>query len=282
MLIAEVISERTVSQGPGSGAGTDGKGPRPLNFGAALWDGAGDGREEARVLRALVHGVRPQLEAAQAVRTEDWARILGLVHENVEPISNQIGDGDSESSLALSVRRKDWEAKTKGRTIRRPKFVAPPSRTARKGPLIVELDESGKSESVLRSDPVVEEVVSEAESNSSLQAYVLSDSDDEVSSSSGSDSFAESLADASLVDKLGPDGVPTPNAKTAKNGVQADLSLGEFEMPKKKRLRVPVYVGEVAPLLRSNERGEVKMGLKHVEAIVRRKAGWGGEVGECK
>ncbi|KAL4401916.1 telomeric DNA binding protein [Malassezia pachydermatis] len=44
--------------------------------------------------------------------------------------------------------------------------------------------------------------------------------------------------------------------------------------------RAPVYIYELAPLLRERDVHANKLGLKHAEALIRRKTGWGAEIAE--
>ena len=89
-------------------------------------------------------------------------------------------------------------------------------------------------------------------------------SDDEQSSSSESDTSS---------DEDGPQSDLNGAAEEGK-------AFGMATPSNKKQLRPPIYIGELAPLLRENERDSVRMGLKYGEDLIRRKAGWGGEVEE--
>lgn len=59
----------------------------------------------------------------------------------------------------------------------------------------------------------------------------------------------------------------------------SDLDDPSVYTPAKKKPRPPVYIADLAAYLRSSEDADkVELGLQHAAALIRKKAGWGGEL----
>lgn len=215
-----------------------------INFGKSVWEGKGKGREEARVLRSLA---------------------LGFKGRQMEVKLNK--------EIMLSSLRLDTPAQTQTIQLFKPtarKTNGPVSRTlpARKPAptrksMIQLLDEDSDEDEDFQPRPDTNDIPSLTNVNGNRK-LISSISDDEKSSSSESDTSS---------DEEGPQddqGAATEEGKAF--GMAAPTS--------KKQLRPPIYICELGPLLRENERDSVRMGLKYGEDLIRRKAGWGGEVEE--
>lgn len=267
MLVAELVSAKAAA----TSKAPEAEKSRPLSFGVSIWQGVDEGKSEVRALRK-VHAHELELENGPGANAAERLAFLP------QP---ETAMAVSSSPLALRP------AKKAPRTRKLPRRQPPPASEPkislfseplqptprRGGALITELDSASSSFHATPPPPPSGE----------LQALVSRESESEESTSSESDS-SESDEEEALAGLeglgLGKDDIASAQAAAA--GGQAGRDEEQFGMgvPKKKRRRAPIYVGELAPLLRENERDANRMGLKFAEALLRRKRGWGGEVGE--
>ncbi|KAK0545087.1 telomere binding protein [Tilletia horrida] len=115
-----------------------------------------------------------------------------------------------------------------------------------------------------------DEKVVDKTSSKTLRAYELPDESDLAESSSSESDSDSDLGEETL-------------GSAAKSGNKKDEDASELldvHVLKKKQRRRPVYVSELVPLLRSNERKDNRKGLKAAEELIRRKTGWGMEIEE--
>ena len=188
MLIAELVSAKV---------------GRPLSFPAAVWDGRGEMREDARVIRALA--LSPPT-APPDPRT--WTALL-------------CEDAPAPSPTP-PVRR------SKPQTRALPPRVPPQAR------------------------PLIEEIEPEEEGEFKMYAHESDGEKEDVDEDEDEDE---------------------------EEGDSADPS-GTLDKALHKKRRPPVYVGELAPLLRDDDYRANRLALKHAEPLIRRKTGWGNEVRE--
>lgn len=200
MLIAELVSAAV---------------GRPLTFPAAVWDGRGEMREDARVIRALA--LSPPT-APPDRRT--WTALLCEDAPAPRP--------------PPPVRR----ARPQTRAL--PPRVQPHAR-----PLIEEIEPEEEGEFKTYAHESDEEGVGEG------------DEDEEDEEGEGEDA----------------------GVGGEEEGDSADPS-GTLDKALHKKRRPPVYVGELAPLLRDDDYRANRLALKHAEPLIRRKTGWGNEVRE--
>ena len=139
MLVAESLSASTIPDGPakeekddteelmkgldlegGAAKSTKPSGPRRLKFGGSMWDGQGEGREEARWLRSCI-GLKDGGGDLPPIGSPEW--MLGW-HRVEEPTSGP-GRGRSPSPRPYRPRPKTPEqrTKTKTKTKAKPKVV---------------------------------------------------------------------------------------------------------------------------------------------------------------
>jgi len=241
MLVAEVISERTIEEKEDDlqysqqdelddlKAGLEvneeladdraAKKPRKsvmkrLRFGKDMWEGDGDGREECRWLRTAVSVCDSKAETHDDPTGKAW--LLGW--DEVAPASFQIPPPSTPVGTA--------RPRTSGRNAK-PKVVTSISK-----PKIVMLDPDQLA------DP--------------LEGY--------------SAAYPSSSRSAS----------PTPSYLEE---VAADPSLA-LDSTQKKKITRPVYIQQLFTLLKEREKPDyIEMGLKWGEALVRAKRSFGGELG---
>ncbi|ORX40562.1 telomere length regulation protein-domain-containing protein [Kockovaella imperatae] len=241
MLVAEIVSERTVVDDPAdaqqsqideveelkAGLDVEGeiaatrkpiKGGKRLRFGGGMWDGPGEGKDEARRLRSVV-GVRDNDASLADVKgTSAW--ILGWKTETEE--SPETSAPEHTSIEAIPIVPRSARATTK----------KPLEKQAAR-PKIVMLDDEQVA------DP--------------LQGY---DIPSPASSRSSS---------------------PTPSFLEE---VTADPSLA-IDAAGKKKIKRPVYVSQLMALLREREKPDhLEMALKWGESLIRSKRSFGGELEE--
>ncbi|SPO37583.1 uncharacterized protein PSFLO_03058 [Pseudozyma flocculosa] len=305
MLVAEIVSAKSKA-----GASTSKAEAKALNFGRAVWDGIGQGKEEARVLRAL-HDAWPthcrvidqHLQPLKPVEALDRClQAFGLGSTN--EVSPAIRLQNAAATLAS-------EPRAAPRTVRLPVLQPPPPRSsapaatgkARSRPLITPLsdDESqGKDDQPLQmfSSPrkgprsALRQRHADRVSDSSSGDDNSSDDDDDDAGDGRRDEqgqrdevtrLAADLSGmahdeaAKLTRTAGLDG---SSPSVAADAFDATREAHAPDFTRKKGLRPPVYINELAPLLKSDDRASIKLGLKSCAALVRRKAGWGGEVEE--
>ncbi|UZJ55453.1 hypothetical protein CBS101457_004773 [Exobasidium rhododendri] len=237
MLVAEVVSTSNTSI-------------KPLTFARAIWEGKGEGKEEARVLRALFHGWSDRATEAD---TSDVKSVLLAFHLHE---TEDIVVVDGERPL---IRQEKKKPSTRARPAKRP---AP----SRKKPLIQAIEDDVSLEHATHD-------VS-AESLPSLTNIQRARGDDLVVPSayiSEGEGRSSSEDDSSASEGDGETTVPTEAEQ------KEEFGLG---MPEKKRRRAPVYIHDLVLLLRESEREANKLALKHTELLIKKKARWGGEVDE--
>ncbi|KDN53348.1 hypothetical protein K437DRAFT_271580 [Tilletiaria anomala UBC 951] len=243
MLVAEVITENAAIANIGS-AGKSVK-PAQLHFGSAIWDGKGEGREEARVLRAMAHSWPNDTMVCSLLRAGDPQAALGI--KTSAPVISSAADM-SVSDVKLSRSRLPTVRQNSG-ISKEQRTKTPLMQKPKKASLITLLDEVSIADEHLRTFKSVDDTV-------------------EDQSSSGSDSSDED----------------PPESTKADFGLEDDGTLGSAEtalkLPSESRQKVPIYIMELAPLFRKNERQANRIALHKAEALIRKKAGWGGEVDE--
>lgn len=225
------------------------KSGKGLSFGKKIWDGRGEGREESRVLRtAMIVFAASGGDHSQRSSSQDMLEILGLSgQQSVSP--------NSQPTIRPNSAH---------RASRKPVTKRLPIPVKANKSLIQPMD--GEEDS-LAAAPTEEKGLSQLLSLSDgpklnpLAQGNVSDSDvDSSSESDSSDDDAGELADE------------------ARGGPEEGKAFGSGIPNSKSKRRTPIYVGELAPLLRESERGAVRMGLRYAAPLVTRKAGWGGEV----
>ncbi|CBQ72979.1 conserved hypothetical protein [Sporisorium reilianum SRZ2] len=287
MLVAELLSARTA-----------GEGAKVLRFGSGVWNGTGEGREEVRVLRALgdawgYHvGVVAEIEAQWGGKgLQEAVKVLGVVAEG------GVAQG-GEQERAVVERRKAGKPKTR----RLPARVAPPSRISESGrparPLITMLDsddDDDKGKAVLTTPSPPLKMFSHTQRPSPPHpSSASSSSDDSDSDAAPADDahsihrLAASLSglspnDASSI--LGPQPLhpakPRAHAQTSKlTDLDADRDAHAPQFHTK--TATPVYIAQLAPLLRSSSRSDIRLALHAAAPLIQRKrsALFGAEVAE--
>ncbi|PWN92642.1 hypothetical protein FA10DRAFT_282327 [Acaromyces ingoldii] len=238
MLVAELVS----AQGPSSGR-------KPLSFGSSMWDGRGEGREEARVLRALYHSW-----PHRSARTEgDDGTIKELALSLFKPAVAHTSAEDTAVVVPLPKKQ------------RRPKTRQLPARVAPRRRGSLEQQDDGGDEQLLL--PSLSNVAGR-QRKVFIETLDKSSDEEGASSSSSSASSSSSLSAGSLA-----------GAGEREKEVQDSEGFG-MGVPEKKRRKRPVYIHELAPLLREKDREANKIALRYADVLVRRKAGWGAEVDE--
>lgn len=241
MLVAEILSERTIKEGRETGmdgeeddelaelkAGLEAdeagqasaskapKAPRRLRFDRGMWDGEGDGKEECRWLRSCmgVDDLRADISAGGNESDSGKGWMFGWDAEGLEEPPMPVPSGD------------------RGRPRRAPKHATPKIKTKPKPkPKVVMLDEDQQADT--------------------LQGY-----EPQSPSSSRSPS-------------------PTPSYLEE---VASDPTLA-LDTSQKKKIPRPVYVQQLITLLKEREKPEhIEMGLKWGEGLVRAKRSFGTEL----
>lgn len=119
MLTAELLSSKTPSPGG-----------KVLNFGASIWNGVGEGREEARVLRALADAWAYHASAVDSI-TKGWgeARLIQALHVlGIQSAQDgHVDEMQSEESREVTVTTR--KKASGGKSRRFPQRVEPPPRT---------------------------------------------------------------------------------------------------------------------------------------------------------
>ncbi|PWN34170.1 uncharacterized protein FA14DRAFT_156833 [Meira miltonrushii] len=215
-----------------------------INFGKSVWEGKGKGREEARVLRSLALGFKGR------------------------QMDVKLGKENMLSSLHLKTITEQAQVqlfKPRAKTTSGPTTRTLPARkpAPTRKPIIQLLDGDSDGEEDFQPESETNDIPSLTNINGSRK-LISSISDDEKSSSSESDTSS---------DEDGP-------RNDQEGATEEGKAFGMAAPTSKKQLRPPIYIGELAPLLRENERDSVRMGMKYCEDLIRRKAGWGGEVEE--
>lgn len=232
MLVAEVVSER---------AG------KALSFGTRAWDGRGEGREEARVLRAAAISF-PSRDMEVNLSKDDLLSAMSLQ--------------EAQSEVAVVPSKIVVRKRTAPTSRTLPERKPAPTRRAMVQEIDAEVGSHGSS--AAEKTPALPSLLNISSTQPRVSIVALSD--DEQSSSSESDS-SEDDAEAAKD--------PTDDL----TGEDKAFGMGT-PTKKKKNQQPPIYVAELAPLLRQNEFDSIRMALRHAEPLISRKAGWGGEVNE--
>lgn len=216
-----------------------------INFGKSVWEGRGKGREEARVLRSLALGFASRKMEINFSKEE----ILSALHLNTTT--------DHPQTLQHPVIIPKKSREPISRTL--PARKSAPMRK----PMIQLLDGDSEGEGDEQYNPNAADVPSLTNIRGTRN-MINPISDDEQSSSSDPDTSSEEDVAPNELD----------------GATEEGKAFGLTTPSNKKKGRPPIYIGELAPLLRSNERDNVRIGLKFAEDLIRRKTGWGGEVEE--
>ncbi|GAA5870224.1 hypothetical protein JCM8547_006920 [Rhodosporidiobolus lusitaniae] len=230
MLVAEVVSSRTVS--PGAEL-------KPLSFGEEIWGGEEPEKRVARRLREVVE----EVAQGKMKKVEGWQEVLRQAYERDEASSRPA------QPLPAKVNSQPLQPSSVEEPL-------PPPPAAAKRPLI--------------------SIIGDSDSDDDLTPYPLplppSSSTLEILNSSDPALYHSAF--------------PSPQSSTSGPGG------GASQTRKRGKLRPPVYVPELVAYLKGSdpEGGKseeadgqaerVEMGLKEGEGLVRRKAGWGGELSE--
>ena len=263
MLLAEVVSEMSHKESLNQARhGQSEDPPKKLQFGSSMWDGVGEGREECRVLRAMFHSWPVLAEQQQEVSNSDLTTILGLQSSQTETTAAAIDA--SWNDLSIGPSRPGQKKASRSFTRSLPVKTAPPKR----GPLIMEMDQADEAPTY-RMQPSHDHDPAGIESDDDISS---SDSD----SSDDDDGDASTLA-AGLAG--GGDGLGTPSSGGPLSKPKASDEEA-YELNTRKRRRPPIYLWELTSMLREQDRDANRVALKEAAALIRRKAGWGGEVDE--
>lgn len=260
MLLAEIVSEMSHKEGLAQPQRDQpGDTPKRLQFGSSMWDGVGEGREECRVLRAMFHSWPVLIQQQQKVPDSSLTTILGF--QKSPPATTAMDASLKDLSIGPSRTRQKKISQPVTRSLP-VKTAAPPKR----GPLIMEMDEA---------DDPPEEHLHPAHDPASVE------SDGEISSSD-SDSSDDDDGDASalaagLAGGGGSDGISSSGGLPSKPKASDEEA---YELNTRKRRRPPIYLWELTSMLREQDRDANRVALKEAAALIRRKAGWGGEVDE--
>ncbi|PWN25940.1 hypothetical protein BDZ90DRAFT_233542 [Jaminaea rosea] len=257
MLLAELVSEaaqREVNAKTGMETGTEVK--KPLDFGSSMWDGVGEGKEEARVLRTMWYSwVRMRDQARQEIQDksgEDMLEMLGFARQ--EERAAVVAPSPSRNA-ARTPRR--GNPKTRQLPQRTPVQGKNGKKQAAPRSLIVDLDEGEEEladDTPARKDPIE----SDNESSSSESG---TSSDDEAGPSTGPNLDLDIHGSTQSASKGKPSAAANDNDEL--------LGLG---IDKKKRRAPPVYISDLTSLLRdTKERDSIRLALKHGETLLPRK-----------
>ena len=258
MLVAECITESAAAIA--TATSEEGRHAK-LDFGKSIWDGYGDGREEARVLRAMFHAwptddqLLKLLEGKSIAEAMDVDTSQGSAQESVIEMGPSVHEKHKFGKISHHKKQNE-------KTTRVEELPSVKSRTAASKPLISIIDDHP-------SRPYVE-VMEPSDEDKDLKTFAArrDHASDEDESSSGSDSSEDEDSEEA---KLARDLEQDPGLSSA----EAALKVASDG-----KKRAPVYIMELAPLFLKNDRRSNRTALKHAEALIRKKAGWGGEVDE--
>ncbi|GAC94144.1 hypothetical protein PHSY_001713 [Pseudozyma hubeiensis SY62] len=297
MLVAELLSGQTVSEAGG----------KVLDFGRGLWDGRGEGREEARVLRCLCDGWRMFDAKVEGRRRgfEEAVRALGV---RVEVKAEKEKEVKGEVVKAR---------KSKATTRRLPVKVDPPSRESKgdsrkpSRPLITMLDsdddggDDPQDVQPTRSSTATPrlQMFSDPQTTSRHRTHSTSSASSSESSSEDSDSDAvPDTQDPNSIHRIAASlsGLSTDEAS---NILASSPLTSSTSRPSKRssdpsdftadpeshapqfttKTPPPIYISQLSPLLRSSTRASIRLALHHASALIRRKSQtsvFGAEVAE--
>lgn len=255
MLLAEVVSERAHAENQSTGGGQT-EGPKAIDFGRSMWDGMGEGKEEARILRAMFHSWSSLTTDTGTISPQEALEILGLLESAA-----------TEAQPELLVVTQPAKRQPPSSTSLPRKVPAKASKQAR--PLISLVDdvETGAA-------PPTQARITAIESDDEGSSSESDSSDDDAGPSSDHKGFAEPDMPLGGLDTSS----FKPSAKSTSKKNAEPVPGEQFEVNDRKRRRPPIYMHEIASMLRERDRDPIRIALKHGEALIRKKAGWGGEV----
>ncbi|PWN48714.1 hypothetical protein IE53DRAFT_412121 [Violaceomyces palustris] len=216
MLVAEVVSHQKAALLGGGGRVQDQGGVKVLRFPKSLWQGSGEGKEESRVLRALVESwefVTPLLvKEGSAADAGGLAKGLGIILVEIQgQVEGGVGTDEVVEGGGTRDRTKKERSRPKSRTLP-VRIPPPPRRTERKAksrPLIQVIgeDEDEVGDTSLGSeagkrrakDEIITFSDSEEEGKSSSSS---SEGDQDDSSIEGTDSEEEDRGMSGLASTL--------------------------------------------------------------------------------
>lgn len=295
MLVAELISAATQRNN-----GEEEGGKKMLNFGSRVWNGRGEGREEARVLRGLVDGWAHHSEANTDI-------VKGWKVEGVAAAIRALGLGlDTSSKTAEREKElvREVKKREKAKVTRLPRRVDPPPRTKARAlitmidsdnePLPAEKEGSGGP---LKMFSRLQTTCTRSKSDSFASNPSSSDESDSDTPPESSETEIQRLA-ASLSglspseaqhhlsshpssSPFPPPKQKQPRTKSSITDLDADT---ESHAPQfQKKIATPVYISQLAPLLKSSSRSSIRTALNHAARLIRLKSStthFGGEVRE--
>ncbi|SPO25345.1 uncharacterized protein UTRI_03243_B [Ustilago trichophora] len=310
MLVAELLSAKTSS----GGGGSDGGKTKTLNFGSGIWNGTGQGREEARVLRALGDAWEFHARAVEGVRRE-WG--TDQIRSAVQALGiGQVGKEDTNETMegrgVMTTLEKKKSKSTPPKTRSLPRRVNPPSRDATKArPLITMIDDSdgySKTEQPPphRIEPQPQPSPLTMFSRPTHPSSRPTRPSESTSSSSSDDSDSDSAVDSreSTIHRLAAElsGLspceagnilntsPLTSATSKSARGKASGKIDDFDGDREshapqftKKTSPPVYISQLSPLLRSSDRSCIRLALHHASPLIRRKSStalFGAEVAE--
>lgn len=254
MLLAEVVSEAAHEEQKDLHGESL---PNKLEFGRQMWDGSGEGREEARVLRAYYHSsvvTTKTQEEARSLSGHQALEILGLGLEQKEPQSDESTIVSASSSHANAQIGKSRGPSTRLLPERRPPLAS----GGLQRPQAVQIIDSEDAEPWRA--PVLRRSGSDSEDD---QSSVASDSSDDDKDPAG------------VSEPAGPSAQATTAAATAFGGAEKDDDEAPYELYNhNKPVPRPVYISDLTHLLQKSppDRDSVRAALKFGEALIRRKA----------
>ncbi|CAO1622425.1 unnamed protein product [Jaminaea pallidilutea] len=260
MLAAEIVSElhfdeQQIAEG-GSGAAF-----KKLQFGSSAWDGMGEGREEARVLRALYH--------AWPTLTDE-----GMMSFNKLSIAERLQALGLAANEGSRGRAQETHGAVAGSVVPQREGLRTrmlPERISAAEQRGTRHTNAGRSSSLI--------VDMDVDSSLNTQGPQI-ESDTESSSSDSDSSDEEETA-----------GKPSAKKTTSqpRSGITpldddtTEESPFELEPASKKRRGPPVYIYDLGTLLRETpqDRDAIRLALKHGASLVRRKSRFArGEIDE--
>lgn len=254
MLLAELVSAQSKHDGSAS-----------LRFPSSVWDGRGDGRELCRVIRAFAFSFAPATLLETPINAHVWRQVL------LCGTGEAVGRRETHVSAPSKPRA---EPKTRRLPERR---EAPKQITPRATPLIVPLDEpsgQGAADNAPGHAQSAAQVGFKAYGAEEMRA---ASSDDDASSCDEGEKDTSKLAqDMAAVHE---DPSISKEFEEALKSQGQDQQSADLEQAFAKKRAIPVYIGQLAPLLREHDYDANKVALKHAEPLIRRKTGWGGEIG---
>ncbi|EST05586.2 Telomere length regulation protein, conserved domain protein [Kalmanozyma brasiliensis GHG001] len=260
MLIAELLSAKTAGEG------------KALNFGKGAWNGTGEGREEARVVRALGDAWSHHVKCVDRVR-EGWKGVGEAV---------RVVGVEEEERMVERIESISKEKRGKVRTRRLPERVAPvrPAVGAKTRPLITMIEPDNEQELPPQESPLT------MFSSRPTRASDASDSSSEGSDSDIAPDDPESVhrLAASLTGLSTSETNTLLNTNPRSGGKITDLDANtDAHAPSFTRTPPPpIYISQLSPLLRASDRSSIRQGLHHASSLIARKSNpaFGAEVRE--